>query len=67
MDEFYQPRLFAKLRQSYSDPRNTLTWALLIWSFTAVGFALFMPVEATMIRSIGVAAGWSVIHLLRRA
>ena len=66
MDEFYQPRLFAKLKQSYADPRNTLTWALFIWSFTAVFFALFMPFEATLFRSVGVAAGWSAIHLLRR-
>jgi hypothetical protein len=67
MDEQYQPRLMARLKKSYADPRNTLTWALFIWSFTAVGFALFMPVEATMIRSIAVAAGWSAVHLLRRA
>lgn len=67
MDEHYQPRLFAKLKESYADPRNTLTWALFIWSFTAVGFALFMPVEATMVRSIAVAAGWSALHLLRRS
>jgi len=66
MNEFYQPRLFARLRQSYSDRRNTLTWALLIWSFTAVSFALFMPVQATMVRSIGVVSVWSVVHLLRR-
>ena len=67
MDEHYQPRVLAKLKQNYADPRNTLTWALLIWSLTAVGFALFMSVEATMLRSVGVAAGWSAIHLLRRA
>ena len=67
MDEFYQPRLFAMLKKSYADPRNTLTWALFIWSFTAVLFALFMPFEATLLRSVGVAAGWSVIHLWRRA
>jgi|WetSurMetagenome_2_1015567.scaffolds.fasta_scaffold1292995_2 hypothetical protein len=67
MDEFYRPRLFAKLRQSYADPRNTITWALLIWSITAVLFALFMPFEATMIRSVGIAAAWSAIHLLRRS
>jgi hypothetical protein len=67
MDEFYQPRLFARLKQSYSDPRNTLTWALFIWSFTAVTFALFMPFEATLFRSVAVAAGWSAIHLLRRS
>ena len=66
MDEFHQPRLFAKLKQSYADPRNTLTWALLIWSVTAVGFAFFMPFEATLLRSIGVAAGWSLVHLVRR-
>jgi len=66
MDENYQPRLLAKLKQNYGDPRNTLTWALLIWSITAVVFAIFLPVEATMVRSVGVAAGWSAIHLLLR-
>jgi hypothetical protein len=67
MDEFYQPRLFARLKQNYSDPRNTLTWALFIWSFTAVGFAFFMPFEATLFRSVLVAAGWSAVRLLRRS
>ena len=66
MDEHYNSRLFHRLKLSYSDPRNTLTWALLIWSITAVGFAIFLPLGATMIRSVGVAAGWSAIHLLRR-
>lgn len=66
MDEPYNSRLLLKLRQSYADRGNTLTWALFIWAFTAVGFALFLPVEATMVRSIGVAAGWSAIHMIRR-
>ncbi len=34
-----------------ADKRNTLTWALLIWAVSGVGFALFMPFEATMLRS----------------
>ncbi len=67
MDENYQQsRLLASLRHSYGDKRNTLTWALLIWAVSGVGFALFMPFDATMVRSIGVAAGWSIIHLIRR-
>lgn len=66
MDEQYNGRLFWALKQNYADRRNTLTWALLIWAFTAVGFALFLPIEATMVRSIGVAIGWSAIHLIRR-
>lgn len=66
MDEQYNSRLFSRLRQSYADRRNTLTWALFIWSFTAVGFAIFLPFEATMVRSISVALGWSVIHVIRR-
>lgn len=67
MDEHYQPRLFAKLKENYDDPRNTLTWALFIWSFTAVAFAFFMPVEATLLRSIAVAVAWSGVRLLRRS
>ena len=55
------------LKQSYADRRNTLTWALFIWSFVAVGFALFLPFEATLLRSVGVAVGWSAIHLIRKA
>lgn len=67
MDEHYNGgRLIARLKQSYADRRNTLTWALFIWSFTAVGFALFLPFEATLLRSIGVAAAWSAVHLVRR-
>jgi hypothetical protein len=67
MDEHYQQsRLLATLKQSYADKRNTLTWALLIWAVTGVGFALFMPFDATMVRSVGVAASWSIIHLIRR-
>ena len=65
MDE-QQRRLLTKLKKSYADPRNTITWALFLWSFTAVGFSLFMPVWPTMVRSIVVAVGWSAIHLMRR-
>jgi len=68
MDEhLHSARVLARLKQSYADRRNTLTWALFIWSFTAVGFALFLPFDATMLRSVGVAVGWSAVHLLRRA
>jgi uncharacterized oligopeptide transporter (OPT) family protein len=66
MDEHSNGRLFLALKQNYGDRRNTLTWALLVWAVTAVGFALFLPIEATMVRSIGVALGWSAIHLIRR-
>lgn len=66
MDEQYNGRLIARLKQSYSDPRNTLTWALFLWSFTAVGFAIFMPFGATMVRSVGIAVAWSAIHIIRR-
>ena len=65
MDE-QQSRIIAKLKKSYADPRNTITWALFLWTFTAVGFSLFMPVWPTMTRSIAVAVGWSAVHLLRR-
>jgi len=68
MDEHHQgARLLARFKRSYADPRNTLTWALFIWSFTAIGFAIFLPFEATLLRSVGVAVGWSAIHLIRRA
>jgi len=66
MDGYYNTRLFSRLEKSYNDRRNTLTWALMIWAFTAVGFAIFLPIDATMVRSIGVAIGWTVIHLIRR-
>ena len=66
MDEHYKSRLFSKLKQSYNDRRNTISWALMIWTVTAVGFAIFLPVEPTMIRSTCVALGWSAIHLIRR-
>jgi hypothetical protein len=66
MDEQYQSRLLTNLKRSYGNPRNTITWALFLWTFTAVGFSLFMPVWPTMVRSIAVAVGWSAIHLIRR-
>jgi hypothetical protein len=67
MDEHDQGgRLLAKLKQSYADRRNTLTWALFIWSFTATGFAMFLPFGATMLRSVAVAVAWSTVHLIRR-
>ena len=67
MDEhLHSARVLARLKRSYADRRNTLTWALFIWSFTAVGFALFLPFGATLLRSVGVAVGWSAIHLMRR-
>ena len=51
MDEHYNgSRLFSRLKDNYADRRNTLTWALMIWAVTGVGFALFMPFEATMLR-----------------
>ncbi|WP_348263534.1 hypothetical protein P8935_03020 [Telmatobacter sp. DSM 110680] len=65
-DHYHQSRLLATLKQSYADKRNTLTWALLIWAVTGTAFALFLPFEATMVRSVGVAVGWSAIHLIRR-
>jgi hypothetical protein len=66
MDEhFHSARLLARLKKSYSDRGNTLTWALFIWSFAAVGFALFLPFEATLLRSVGVAVCWSAFHLVR--
>jgi hypothetical protein len=65
-DHYHQSRLLATLKQSYADKRNTLTWALLIWAVTGTAFALFLPFEATMVRSVGVAVGWSAIHLVRR-
>ena len=66
MEEEYRGRLFSSLWSSYSDKRNTLSWALMIWAVTAVGFRTFMPIQATMVRSILVAAGWAAIHLIRR-
>jgi hypothetical protein len=66
MEEEYRSRLFSRLRASYADKRNTISWALMIWTVSAVGFALFMPVGATLVRSVGVAVGWSMIHTLRR-
>jgi len=65
MDEHLSTRLLGRLKKSYADRGNTLTWALFIWSFAAVAFALFLPFEATLLRSVGVAVGWSAIHLIR--
>jgi hypothetical protein len=66
MDDEVGRRLFSRLKRSYNDRRNTLTWAILIWSITALACAGFMPAGATIIRSIGLAIGWSVVHHVRR-
>lgn len=67
MDEHYNSRLLSTLMKSYCDRSNTLTWALVIWSFTAVSFALFLPIDVTLVRSLGVTGIWSVIHLIYRS
>lgn len=66
MDGYYDTRFLSRLKRSYDNPRNTLTWALFLWVFTALGFALFLPFNPAMERSICVAAGWAAIHLFRR-
>jgi hypothetical protein len=66
MDEHYQSRLFSRLRASYSDKRNTFSWALMVWTVSAVAFAPFMGFGANLMRSITVAVAWSAVHLLRR-
>lgn len=66
MDGYYDTRLLTRLKRSYDDPRNTLTWAIMIWALSALGFALFLSFHATMVRSIAIAVAWSAIHLIRR-
>lgn len=66
MDGYYDTRLLSRLKRSYEDRSNTLSWALFIWAVTAVGFTPFLPFHSAMVRSIAVAAGWSALHLFRR-
>ncbi|HEY2470883.1 MAG TPA: hypothetical protein VGI45_24025 [Terracidiphilus sp.] len=66
MDGYYDTRLLSRLRRSYDDRRNTLTWALFIWAVGAVGFTLFLPFNAAMVRAIALAVGWSALHLFRK-
>lgn len=65
MDGYYDTRLLSRLKRSYDDRRNTLSWALFVWAITAMGFALFLPFNAAMVRAIAVAIGWSACHLFR--
>lgn len=67
MDGYYDTRLLSRLKRSYDDRRNTLSWALFIWAVAAIGFAPFVAFQATMLRSIAIAVAWSAIHLLRRS
>lgn len=64
MDGYYDTRLLSRLKRSYDDRRNTLSWGLFIWAASAVGFAPFLPFHAAMVRAIGVAVGWSALHLM---
>jgi hypothetical protein len=66
MNEHHQIRLFSLLLASYADKRNTFSWALMIWTVTAVAFVPFMGFGANFPRSITVAVAWSAVHLLRR-
>lgn len=66
MDGYYDTRLLSRLKRSYDDRRNTLAWAMVVWVVTAVAFAFFLPIEPTILRSIGVTVGWSAIHIVRR-
>ena len=65
MDGYYDTRLLSRLKRSYDDRRNTLSWALFIWALAAAGFAIFLPFNAAMIRAIALAVGWSALHLFR--
>lgn len=66
MDGYYDTRLLYRLKKSYDDRRNTLSWAVFIWAVSAIGFGLFLPFHAAMVRAIAVAAGWSALHLMRK-
>ena len=64
MDGYYDTRLLSRLKKSYDDPRNTLTWALIICVVAMIGFGCFVPLNTALVRGIAVAAGWSAIHLM---
>jgi hypothetical protein len=66
MEEQCCTRLFSRLKQHYDNKHNTFTWALVIWAITAFGFALFLPAETTVLRSLAVAGFWSAVHFVRR-
>jgi len=66
MEESRQSRIIYRLKASYANRNDTLTWALMVWSVSAVALRPFMPYEATLERSIIVAVVWSAVHLLRR-
>jgi hypothetical protein len=66
MSEEYQWRTISRLKASYAGRKDTFPWALAIWTGSAVLFAPFMNIEATLERSILVAVAWSAIHLVRR-
>ncbi len=66
MEEPYHSRLIPRIAASYADKRNTISWALLIWSVTAVGLSPFMPVLSNLVGSSSIALAWSAVHLVRR-
>lgn len=65
MDGYYDTRLLSRLKRSYDNRRNTLSWALFIWLVAAIGFAVFLPFNAAMVRAIALTACWSAAHLFR--
>jgi hypothetical protein len=66
MDEPYTSRLVPRIMLSYDDKRNTISWALMIWSVTAIGFSVHMPVLTNLVGSSSVALAWTAVHLVRR-
>jgi hypothetical protein len=66
MEEQRQSRLFSRLRASYTDKKNTFSWALIVWAVSAVALSPFMEVQANLLRSVPIALAWSAIHIVRR-
>lgn len=65
MEEEYRSRFLERIRKSYGRKADTLTWALIVWSVSAVAAAIFTRSATAIEIGIVVSLGWSFIHRLR--
>ncbi len=65
MQEEYRSRFLVRVRKSYSKKSDTLTWALLVWSVSAVAAALFTRSATAIAIGIVVSSGYAAVHHMK--
>lgn len=58
--------LLSRLKASYSDKRDTLLWALIVWTLGILTLTPLIGAPAAAEYAILVALGWAAVHGVRR-